>query len=107
MKSFLTACGLVDPLQLVVDSLEAEGSELRLLHQPFALIGRDPRADLVFDHAQVSRRHVYFQVIEGRAFWFDLESRTGIRADGELQKSGWLEVWADTWRRPLSNPAVC
>ena len=64
---------------------------MRLLHQPFAVIGRDPRADVVLDHAQVSRRHVYFQVVEGRAFWVDLESRTGTHGDGELQKSGWLE----------------
>jgi pSer/pThr/pTyr-binding forkhead associated (FHA) protein len=90
MKSFLTACGLADPLQLVVESQSAEGGELRLLHQPFALIGRDPRADLVLDHARVSRRHLYFQVIEGWAFWVDLESRTGTRADGASQKSGWL-----------------
>ena len=67
-----------------------EGGELRLLHQPFALIGRDSRADLVLDHARVSRRHVYFQMIEGRAFWVDLESRTGTRIDGEIQKHGWL-----------------
>ena len=80
MKSFLTACGLADPLQLVVESQSAEEGELRLLHQPFALIGRDPRADLVLDHARVSRRHVYFQVIEGRAFWVDLESRTGTHS---------------------------
>jgi pSer/pThr/pTyr-binding forkhead associated (FHA) protein len=91
MKSFLTACGLADPLQLVVESQSAEGGELRLLHQPFALIGRDPRSDLVLDHGRVSRRHVYFQVIDGRAFWVDLESRTGTRADGASQKSGWLE----------------
>jgi pSer/pThr/pTyr-binding forkhead associated (FHA) protein len=91
MKSFLTACGLVGPLQLVVETQSAEEGELRLLHQPFALIGRDPQADLVLDHVRVSRRHVYFQVIEGRAFWVDLESRTGTRADGASQKSGWLE----------------
>jgi pSer/pThr/pTyr-binding forkhead associated (FHA) protein len=91
MKSFLTACGLAGPLQLVVESQIAEGGELRLLHQPFALIGRDPRSDLVLDHARVSRRHVYFQVIEGRGFWVDLESRTGTRADEVSQKAGWLE----------------
>ena len=66
------------------------GGELRLLHQPFALIGRDSRADLVLDHARVSRRHVYLQVIDGQAFWVDLESRTGTRVDGEMQKYGWL-----------------
>ena len=106
MKSFLTACGLTDPLQLVVESQSEEEGELRLLHQPFALIGRDPRADLVLDHARVSRRHVYFQVIEGRAFWVDLESRTGTRAGGEMAK-GWLAGgWADTLRWTLCNPAV-
>jgi pSer/pThr/pTyr-binding forkhead associated (FHA) protein len=89
MKSFLTACGLAGPLQLVVESQSAEGGELRLLHQPFALIGRDPRADLVLDHARVSRRHVYFQVIEGRAFWVDLvterrKSLAGWRVDGHF-----------------------
>ena len=35
------------------------------LDQPHALIGRDPRADLVLDHEQVSRRHAYLQQIEG------------------------------------------
>jgi pSer/pThr/pTyr-binding forkhead associated (FHA) protein len=90
MQSFLNACGLAEPLQLVVESPTAEGRELRLLHQPFALIGRDSRADLVLDHVRVSRRHVYFQMIEGRAFWVDLESRTGTRIGGEVRKHGWL-----------------
>jgi pSer/pThr/pTyr-binding forkhead associated (FHA) protein len=90
MQSFLSACGLAEPLQLVVESPTAKGGELRLLHQPFALIGRDSRADLVLDHARVSRRHVYFQMIEGRAFWVDLESRTGTRIGGEVRKHGWL-----------------
>ena len=90
MQSFLNACGLAEPLQLVVESPTADGRELRLLHQPFALIGRDSRADLVLDHARVSRRHVYFQMIEGRAFYVDLESRTGTRIGGEVRKHGWL-----------------
>jgi pSer/pThr/pTyr-binding forkhead associated (FHA) protein len=91
MKSFLAACGLADSLQLVVESQSTAEGELRLLHQPFAVIGRDPRADVVLDHTQVSRRHVYLQVVDGRAFWVDLDSRMGARGDGESQKSGWLE----------------
>jgi pSer/pThr/pTyr-binding forkhead associated (FHA) protein len=91
MKSFLTACGLTDSLQVVVESQSAAEGELRLLHQPFAVIGRDPRADVVLDHTQVSRRHVYLQVVDSRAFWVDLDSRTGTRGDGQSQKSGWLE----------------
>jgi pSer/pThr/pTyr-binding forkhead associated (FHA) protein len=91
MKSFLTACGLADSLQLVIENQsEAEG-ELRLFHQPFVIIGRDTRADMILDHVNVSRRHAYLQVIDGHAFWVDLESRTGIRSGGEFQKSGWLD----------------
>jgi len=91
MKSFLTACGLTDSLQLIVESQSTTEGELRLLHQPFAVIGRDPRADVVLDHTQVKRRHAYLQVVDGRAFWIDLESRTGTQGDGQSQKSGWLE----------------
>jgi pSer/pThr/pTyr-binding forkhead associated (FHA) protein len=91
MKSFLTACGVEESLQLVVESQSGHEGELRLLHQPFAVIGRDSRADVVLDHPEVSRRHVYVQVIEERAFWVDLESRTGSRGESELQRFGWLE----------------
>jgi pSer/pThr/pTyr-binding forkhead associated (FHA) protein len=90
MKSFLAACGLEESLQLVVESQTGHEDELRLLNQPFAIIGRDLRADVVLDHPQVSRRHVYLQVVEGRPFWLDLESRTGTRGDRESQKFGWL-----------------
>jgi pSer/pThr/pTyr-binding forkhead associated (FHA) protein len=90
MKSFLTACGLTNPLQLVVESQSSYEGELRLLNQPYAVIGRDPRADVVLDHAKVSRRHIYVQVVDGEAFWIDLESRTGTRGNGDSQKSGWL-----------------
>jgi pSer/pThr/pTyr-binding forkhead associated (FHA) protein len=91
MKSFLTACGVDDSLQLIVERESAHEGELRLLHQPFAVIGRDPRADVVLDHSQVSRRHTYLQAVNGRVFWVDLESRTGTRGERKSQKFGWLE----------------
>jgi pSer/pThr/pTyr-binding forkhead associated (FHA) protein len=65
---------------------------LRLLHQPFALVGRDQRADVPLDHKLVSRRHVYIQIVNGQAFWIDLESRSGTLSDGQLHKLGWLEA---------------
>jgi pSer/pThr/pTyr-binding forkhead associated (FHA) protein len=91
MKSFSTACGLENALQLVVENQRTNEGELRLLHQPFAVIGRDSRSDVVLDHSLVSRRHVYIQIVQGRAFWVDLESRTGTRADNEHRKFGWLD----------------
>jgi pSer/pThr/pTyr-binding forkhead associated (FHA) protein len=91
MKSFLAACGIEDSFQFAVENQNATESKLRLLYQPFAVIGRDLRADVVLDHADVSRRHVYLQAVEGRVFWIDLESRTGTRGERESQRFGWLE----------------
>ncbi len=91
MKSFLTACGVNGPLQLTVERQSENAVELRQLHQPFAVIGRGPRVDVVLDDPRVSRRHVYLQFVEGRAFWVDLESRSGTNGDRKSQKFGWLE----------------
>jgi pSer/pThr/pTyr-binding forkhead associated (FHA) protein len=91
MKSFLAACGIEDSFQFAVENQSSTESRLRLLYQPFAIIGRDLRADVVLDHVDVSRRHIYLQVVEGRVFWIDLESRTGTHGERESQRFGWLE----------------
>jgi pSer/pThr/pTyr-binding forkhead associated (FHA) protein len=90
MTSFSNACGLNDPLQLVIEGPGVKGAELRRFLQPFAVIGRDPRVDLLLDDPQVSRRHVYLQAVGGWMFWTDLESRTGTRTEAGPRKSGWL-----------------
>lgn len=92
MKSFLDACRMPEPLQLAVEAEGAQETGVRLLHQPFALIGRDQRADVPLDHRLVSRRHVYLQVVEGHVFWVDLESRLGTTGSGRPRKFGWLDV---------------
>lgn len=90
MKSFSDACRLQEPLQLVVEAAGEPDVGVRVLHQPFALIGRDPRADVPLEHRLVSRRHIYLQVVEGHAFWIDLESRLGTLGGGRPRKYGWL-----------------
>src|SRR5262245_39699530 len=89
MKSFLNACGFSEPLRLTVDGPRVEG-EARTLPQPFAVIGRDPQADVILDDLRVSRRHIYIQAVAGRVFWVDLESRTGTCDETGTRKSGWL-----------------
>jgi pSer/pThr/pTyr-binding forkhead associated (FHA) protein len=91
MNSFSGACGISGPLRLVVAGASDE-SEVRLLHQPFALVGRDQRADVPLDHKLVSRRHVYIQIVAGEAFWVDLDSRSGTLSEGQLHKLGWLDA---------------
>lgn len=88
MKSFLNACGLRKPLRIVVDGPRGAGP--RTLPQPFAVLGRDSRADLMLDDDRVSRRHVYLQGVAGHLFWLDLETRTGTCDETGTRKSGWL-----------------
>jgi pSer/pThr/pTyr-binding forkhead associated (FHA) protein len=91
MDLFLEACGATGPLQLSVERYARPEGGRRVLHRPFALIGRGPGNDVPLDETLVSRRHAYLQMIGGRLFCLDLGSRTGIHWDQEAKKSGWLE----------------
>ncbi len=101
MKTFLDACDITGPLQLTVRGPGPNESGVKLLHQPFALVGRDRRADVSLDHKLVSRRHAYLQVVEGQAFWLDLDSRSGTCANGQVRKFGWLAPGDSIWVGPF------
>ncbi len=90
MDSFLSACGAQAPLVLEIEGPGHYGIERRSYPQPFVIIGRDERADLLLDHDLVSRRHAYLQVIDGRLFFVDLDSRSGTFYAGNAAESGWL-----------------
>jgi pSer/pThr/pTyr-binding forkhead associated (FHA) protein len=95
LELFRNACGLTTPFALEFD--EAGGptadSAVRQFDNPFVLIGRDPRSDLVLENAQISRRHMFLQVIAGRIFVVDLHSRTKVYWEGEEspRSQGWLD----------------
>jgi pSer/pThr/pTyr-binding forkhead associated (FHA) protein len=90
---FLKACGLSDKLPFVVDVEGPDEGRVvrRAFARPFAVAGRSPAADLVIDHEQVSTRHAYLQVMEGRLFCVDLGSRTGIAWGRGPELSGWVD----------------
>ena len=90
MKVFLDACRMSGPLRLAVETPGEQLPGVRILHQPFALVGRDPRADVPLEDRLVSRRHAYLQMVEGHLFWFDLESRHGVEGGGGRGPHGWL-----------------
>jgi pSer/pThr/pTyr-binding forkhead associated (FHA) protein len=94
MDEFLEACGASGPLRLAVEeahpSASGAGAGARVLEQPFAVIGRDPRCDVVLDHPEVSPRHVYLQIVNGRLLYIDLGSRSGVSHAGKRRKVGWL-----------------
>lgn len=87
---FLAACGVSDALRLAVEGPGQDGDAPKTLGGPFAVIGRDPDADLVLDHPDVSRKHAYLQVIAGRPFLIDLASRAGVYWGDERRGSGWI-----------------
>src|SRR4051794_22134693 len=90
LERFLAACGADAPWHLDVDVPGRRGPMARPGRRPFVLVGRDPGADLVVDHWQVSRRHAYLQLIAGRPFCVDLGSRTGTHWEDGPRRSGWL-----------------
>src|SRR5208282_6418572 len=79
-----------------------EGFDTHQLDCPFATIGRDPRSDVVLHGAEVSRFHAFFQVVEGRIFCIDLNSRTQLRWEGETEQRahGWLDPGNTVWIGP-------
>jgi pSer/pThr/pTyr-binding forkhead associated (FHA) protein len=87
---FLQACGATGPLRLSVERPGERGSAQSEFAQPFVLVGRETWADLALNDPEVSRRHAYLQVIDGRLFCLDLDSRAGTLWDGRSRKSGWL-----------------
>lgn len=88
--SFSGACGLGGPLRVRVETGLAEVPPLDLTG-PHAIIGRASRADVVVDDPEVSQRHAYLQVIAGRLFCIDLNSRTGVRWGDDRRPLGWIE----------------
>jgi pSer/pThr/pTyr-binding forkhead associated (FHA) protein len=89
MEEFLKACGATGPLQLVIEHRGLIAMRWGA-HQPFALVGRDPSADVSLDHPRVDPYHAYLQVIGGGVYWVDLESQTGTRWEDGPARSGWL-----------------
>ncbi len=90
MNQFLEACGATGPLLL---NIEASGvlGEARAYDLPFVLIGKDPRCDLRLDHPEVSPRHAYVQLVDGRLLCADLGSRGGVHQGGKRRRIGWLD----------------
>lgn len=83
------AFGATAPLRIGVKTAESE--DVRVVPYPFALIGRDPRCDLVLEDEAVSRRHALLFVMEGRGFAIDLASREGTLWGDGARQSGWIE----------------
>ena len=90
-KLFAGACGLAGSLSVRLEDGELSDESPLQFEQPYLIVGRDSRADVVMDDSEVSRRHAFLQVVDGRLFCVDLGSRTGIRWGDDRRPVGWVE----------------
>jgi pSer/pThr/pTyr-binding forkhead associated (FHA) protein len=88
---FWEACGATAPLRLSIEQPGQQHPVHQDFHHPFVVAGAAPQVDLPLDDAAVSQRHLYMQMIAGRVFCFDLQSRTGSRWNGQPRLRGWLD----------------
>jgi len=91
VADFLSACGATEPIRLQCRLSGMPQIERREFGQPFVIAGRRADAELTIDHADVSRVHAYFQVIAGRLFCTDLNSRSGTYWGKTLSPAGWVD----------------
>lgn len=84
---FLEACGSSAPLHFAVEQ-RGRVIERRTLTMPFALLGRDERADFHFADKRISHRHAYLQMSAGQLWCVDLDSRTGTHWEDGRQFAG-------------------
>lgn len=89
---FWEACGAAAPLRLAVQREGDRHRSVRVFARPYLLVGRDARNDLALNDEQVGRRHAYLQLVAGRLYCVDLNSRTGIHWPTGQQQAGWLDA---------------
>ena len=90
LGQFREACGASGPLRLEWGDCGSGQPVRHEFERPVVLIGRSSRADLVLNHPLVGRRHAYLQVVEGRLFAIDLDSRQGLLWGGVPRRAGWI-----------------
>jgi pSer/pThr/pTyr-binding forkhead associated (FHA) protein len=90
IESFWEACECRGPLILEVEEGEGARPVRYAFDRPAILIGSGLGSDLRLEHPDVSRRHAYLQMIFGRPFVVDLDSRTGLTIGGAKSAAGWV-----------------
>lgn len=91
---FSRACEVVEPVSLVVarDSDNDRSSIVHVLREPFAVVGRDQKCDLVLNDPMVSPRHCYLQAIGRQVLCVDLGGSGGVDLGDGPTRAGWIDA---------------
>jgi pSer/pThr/pTyr-binding forkhead associated (FHA) protein len=101
-EAFQRACAFPQPLILTVTGPGTTPSQRHVLDRPYALIGREDGSCIQLKDPGVSRRHAYFQILAGRLFCFDMDSRTKIYWEDGPRLAGWVDFGAAVRIGPFS-----
>jgi anti-anti-sigma factor len=88
-KSLRAATGAPDSFCISVADADHSPVQHEFVY-PYVVIGRGEGSDILLTDHQVSYRHAYFQIIEGRVFCVDLASRNGVLWPDGPRKYGWV-----------------
>jgi hypothetical protein len=90
MDLLAKACGATGPIRLHLQAPDGMPRVEHVLETPFAVLGRHASADIVLEHSELHRRHLYLQVLQGRIHFVFL---AGLRTTDEaspVRVDGWL-----------------
>jgi pSer/pThr/pTyr-binding forkhead associated (FHA) protein len=90
LSLFREACGAAGDIDLEVTDVAGGEVYRQSFPRPFVVAGRHAKADLVLADDEVSQRHAYLQMIGGRLWCLDLDSRTGVTWDDAGRRADWL-----------------
>jgi pSer/pThr/pTyr-binding forkhead associated (FHA) protein len=90
LAAFQEACQAAGPLSLTIAGDGPERGRRLQLEQPFAVLGSHAQAHARWQDPEVSPRHAFVQIIDGKVFAVDLESRTGTFWGENSRCFGWL-----------------
>ncbi len=84
------------PLRLVAFAANAESRNSRFPRVleapgPFAVVGSDPRCDIVFIDSGLSPRHAYFQALGAKVLCLDLGGTGGIISGAGACSAAWID----------------
>ncbi len=91
LYTFLKVCGVEGGFSLKITPQRSGEPFQKTFSHPFAVIGRNPKADLHLKDDKVNLRHAYLQMVAGQLLCVDLYSRSGVYWGDQAQHSGWVE----------------
>jgi len=105
-ERFFKACGGAAPIRFVLENQQTRSKSILSFVQPNILIGGHPAADIRIEHAEVGRRHLYLQMLDGGLFGVALPDGKAAGWPGAGKKAGWIAAQEPICFGPFTLQAI-